>query len=74
MGERKKMSNRQKDSSRAFDRKEAARRLGVSVVTVDRELARGNIAYFRSGRRVLFTQSHLNDYIKRNEHKVGEKA
>jgi excisionase family DNA binding protein len=69
------MSDRQKDSSQAFDRKEAARRLGVSVVTIDRELARGNIEYFRSGRRVLFTQSHLSDYIKRNEHKVRrEKA
>jgi excisionase family DNA binding protein len=68
------MSNGRKDDSQAFGRKEAARRLGVSVVTVDRELARGNITYFRSGRRVLFTRSHLNEYIKRNEHKVGEKA
>lgn len=70
----KMMKDKQKDTHRAFNRREAARRLGVSVVTVDRELARGNIAYFRSGRRVLFTKSHLNDYIKRNERKVGEKA
>lgn len=68
------MGNERKDHSQVFDRREAARRLGISVVTIDRELARGNIAYFRSGRRVLFTQSHLNEYIKRNEHKVREKA
>jgi excisionase family DNA binding protein len=59
-----------KDQFEAFDRKEAARRLGLSVVTIDRELARGNISHFRSGRRVLFTQAHLDDYIKRNERKV----
>jgi excisionase family DNA binding protein len=55
----------------AFDRKEAARRLGLSVVTLDRELARGHITHFRSGRRVLFTQAHLDDYIKRNERRAN---
>jgi len=53
-----------------FDRKEAARRLGLSVATIDRELARENITHVRSGRRVLFTQAHLDDYIKRNECKA----
>lgn len=59
-----------RDHIEAFNRKEAARRLGLSVVTIDRELARGNITHFRSGRRVLFTQAHVDDYIKRNEHKA----
>jgi excisionase family DNA binding protein len=59
------------DQIEAFNRKEAARRLGLSVVTIDRELARGNITHFRSGRRVLFTQAHLDDYIKRNERKAN---
>lgn len=59
-----------KDQPEAFDRKEAARRLGLSVVTIDRELARGKITHFRSGRRVLFTQAHLDEYIKRNERKA----
>jgi putative molybdopterin biosynthesis protein len=49
-----------------FDRKEAARLLGVSVVTVDRLLAQGHISHFRVGRRVLFTESHLNEYIEQN--------
>jgi excisionase family DNA binding protein len=56
----------------AFDRKEAARRLGLSVVTLDRELARENITHVRIGRRVLFTQAHLDEYIKRNECKAKQ--
>lgn len=49
-----------------FDRKEAAARLGVSVVTIDRELARKNLPHFRIGRRVLFTQELLEKYIEQN--------
>lgn len=49
-----------------FDRKEAAKRLGVSVVTVDRELARKRMPHFRIGRRVLFTQELLEKYIEQN--------
>jgi excisionase family DNA binding protein len=49
-----------------FDRKEAAKRLGVSVATIDRELARKNIPHFRVGRRVLFTQELIDKYIKQN--------
>jgi excisionase family DNA binding protein len=63
-----------KEQIQAFDRNEAARRLGFSVVTLDRELARGNITHFRSGRRVLFTQSHIDEYIQRNERKAKGKA
>ena len=58
------------DQIQTFDRKEAARRLGLSVATIDRELARGNITHMRSGRRVLFTQAHIEEYIKRNECKA----
>ena len=49
-----------------FDRKEAAKRLGVSVVTVDRLLAQRKISHYRVGRRVLFTEAHLNEYIQQN--------
>ena len=49
-----------------FDRKEAARKLGVSVVTIDRELAKKRIPHFRVGRRVLFTQELLERYIEKN--------
>lgn len=60
----------EKEQIQAFDRKEAARYLGLSVATIDRELARENITHFRSGRRVLFTQAHLDEYISRNECKA----
>ena len=56
-----------------FDRKEAARKLGVSVVTVDRELAKKRMPHFRVGRRVLFTQELLEKYIEKNTHKSGYK-
>jgi excisionase family DNA binding protein len=58
------------DQTQAFDRKEAARRLSLSVVTIDRELARGKITHVRVGRRILFTQAHLEEYIERNERKA----
>jgi excisionase family DNA binding protein len=54
----------------AFDRREGARRLGLSIATIDRELARKNITHVRSGRRILFTQAHLEEYIKRHERKA----
>ncbi len=49
-----------------FGRKEAARRLDISVVTLDRELARKRVPHFRIGRRVLFTQNLLDQYIVMN--------
>ena len=49
-----------------FGRKEAASRLGISVVTVDREVARRRMPHFRVGRRVLFTQELLDQYIEEN--------
>lgn len=60
----------EKEQIQTFDRREAAQRLGLSVATIDRELARSNISHFRSGRRVLFTQAHLDEYVKRNERKA----
>lgn len=52
-----------------FDRREAARRLGVSVVTLDRELAKRRMPHFRIGRRVLFTDDLLRQYIEKNTKK-----
>jgi len=49
-----------------FDRREAARRLGISVVTLDRKVAERLIPHFRVGRRVLFTQPLLDRYIRDN--------
>jgi excisionase family DNA binding protein len=49
-----------------LDRREAAKRLGISLITLDRELAKKRIPHFRVGRRVLFTETHLEQYIERN--------
>jgi excisionase family DNA binding protein len=53
-----------------FDRKEAAQKLGISVVTLDRELAKNRLPHFRVGRRVLFTQELLEKYIQQNTQNV----
>lgn len=47
-----------------FDRKEAARRLGVSVVTLDRLIAQRKITHARIGRRILFTQSMIDSMLE----------
>ncbi len=56
-----------REQIQTFDRKEAARLLSVSVVTVDRLVVQRQISHCRVGRRVLFTQAHLSEYLKRNE-------
>ncbi len=56
----------EKTEKMTFDRKEAAYRLGVSVVTLDREIAKKKMPHFRVGRRVLFTQELLEKYIEQN--------
>ncbi|MBS1798094.1 MAG: helix-turn-helix domain-containing protein [Acidobacteria bacterium] len=49
-----------------LDRKEAAEFLGISVVTLDREVAKKRIPHVRLGRRVLFTHSLLQAYLEEN--------
>ena len=56
-----------------FDRKEAAQKLGISVVTLDRELFKNRMPHFRIGRRVLFTQELLERYIEQNTQYVTDK-
>ncbi len=54
------------NSKMSYDRKEAARKLGISVITLDRELAKKRMPHFRVGRRVLFTDALLAIYIEKN--------
>lgn len=56
-----------------FTRNEAAKRLGISVVTLDRELARRRIPHLRIGRRVLFTDELLRRYIEENTERCGSR-
>lgn len=58
--------NQEKTERITLDRKEAAQKLGISVVTLDRELAKNRMPHFRVGRRVLFTQELLEKYIEQN--------
>lgn len=50
-----------------FDRHEAARRLGISTVTIDRLTAAGRLRHFRIGRRTLFCQAHLDEFLAKQE-------
>lgn len=53
-----------------YSRSESAEYLGVSVVTLDRTVANGEISYFRIGRRVIFDKKHLDEYLRKNEYKA----
>lgn len=56
----------------SLDRKEAARKLGISVVTLDRKVASKEMPHFRVGRRVLFTLDLLEKFIEQNTIHVKE--
>jgi excisionase family DNA binding protein len=49
------------------DRKAAAEYIGVSLITLDRALRDGEIGHYRIGRRILFSEEHLNDFLALNE-------
>lgn len=50
-----------------FTRVEAAGYLRISIVSIDRAIARKKISFFRIGRRVVFGRQHLEEFLKRNE-------
>ncbi len=53
-----------------FNRVEAADYCGVSVITIDRALAMRKVGCYRIGRRIVFSQNHLEDFLLSNEHKA----
>ena len=57
-----------------FDRKEAARRLGVSIVTVDRLVSMRRLACYRVGRRVLIGANHIANFLESNQHDARRKG
>lgn len=63
-----------KDPIQTFDRKETARILGVSVVTVDRLLAQKLISHCRVGRRIVFQTEHITEFLDSNTHKARNKV
>jgi excisionase family DNA binding protein len=53
-----------------YSRVEAAYYLGVSVITIDRALAGEKVGCYRIGRRIVFSQQHLDEFLSRNECKA----
>ncbi len=53
-------------------RKEAAAKLGITVVTLDSERSSGNLAYIqrKPGGKVWITEEAINDYLTRATHPV----
>ncbi len=51
-------------------KRDVARRLGCSEVTVNRLLRRGAISYVRVGRLVKFSEAHLAGYLSRQERRA----
>ncbi len=55
-------------ATKTFDVPATAKRLGISQITLRRMIARREIAFLRLGSRrgrIVFTESHLDDYITR---------
>ncbi len=55
-----------------FSRSEAAYYLGVSVITIDRAVGGRKLACYRIGRRIVFSQTHLDEFLMNNEHKAKD--
>jgi excisionase family DNA binding protein len=55
------------EAKKNLSEREAAERLGISRLTLWRARQRGEIAFLRIGRRVLYSESHLNDFEQRDE-------
>jgi len=57
-----------------FNRKEAARLLGVSVVTLDRLTAQNLISHCKVGRRTVFQSKHISEFLDCHTRKAVGKA
>lgn len=53
---------------------EAARRCGISRLTLFRARKAGRIGFYRIGRRILFSETHISDFLNVAEVKPGVSA
>lgn len=53
-----------------YSRIEASNYLGISVVTLDRVIAKRKISFFKVGRRIILDKRHLDDFLSEREHKA----
>ncbi len=63
-----------KNAKQKFSRIEAANYCGISVVTIDRALAREKVGCYRIGRRIVFSKQHLDEFLSSNECKAKVKG
>ena len=49
---------------------EASSALGISKITLQRKRKDGAISFYRVGGRVLYSPSHLEEYLSKCEHKA----
>ncbi len=61
-------------NERLLSEKEAAERLGVSRITLLRAREDGRIRFFQIGRRVLYGDEHLREFLASVESNVGKKG
>lgn len=64
------MSNTETNKRELMSEVEAARRCGVSRITLLRMRKVGKIGFYRIGTRVLFSESHINEFLNRVERKA----
>lgn len=55
------------EEGQRFNRKDAAKYLGVALVTIDRLIKARKVGFFRIGRRLVFSKKHLDDFLSKNE-------
>lgn len=55
---------------RTFSRSELAAHLGLALVTIDRAIAAKAISFYQVGRRILFDQKHIDDFLTANERRA----
>ncbi len=59
-----------------YNRKEAAKRLGIGLTTLDAARAEGRITYIQYAENgsVRFTEDSLQEFIARNTHRAKQKT
>lgn len=63
-----------KEHIQTFDRKETARLLGISVVTLDRLTAQNLISHCKVGRRTVFQPKDITEFLDSHTRKAVRKA
>lgn len=63
------MSSKDDYKNELMSEVEAARRCGVSRITLLRMRKAGKIGFYRIGTRVLFSESHISEFLNRVERK-----